>query len=61
MNLLPIPGLDGGKILFLLIEAVIRRPVPPKFEGAVQLAGLALIFGLFIFVTYNDIVRLIAG
>ena len=61
MNLLPIPGLDGGKILFLLIEAMIRRPVPPKFEGAVQLAGLALIFGLFIFVTYNDIVRLIAG
>ena len=61
MNLLPIPGLDGGKILFLLIEAIIRRPVPPKFEGAVQLAGLALIFGLFIFVTYNDIVRLIAG
>ena len=61
VNLLPIPGLDGGKILFLLIEAIIRRPVPPKFEGAVQLAGLALIFGLFIFVTYNDIVRLIAG
>ena len=45
----------------LLFSAIIRRPVPPKFEGAVQLAGLALIFGLFIFVTYNDIVRLIAG
>lgn len=61
MNLLPIPGLDGGKILFLLIELVRRKPVPPKYEGYVQVAGLVLIFGLFIFVTYNDIVRLITG
>lgn len=61
MNLLPIPGLDGGRILFLLIEAVRRKPVPTKYEAMVQVAGLVLIFGLFIFVTYNDIVRLIAG
>lgn len=61
MNLLPIPGLDGGKILFLLIELIRRKPVPPKYEGIVQVAGLVLIFGLFIFVTYNDIVRLITG
>ncbi|HJA36344.1 MAG TPA: site-2 protease family protein [Firmicutes bacterium] len=61
MNLLPIPGLDGGKILFLLIELVRRKPVPAQYEGIVQVVGLVLIFGLFLFVTYNDIVRLIAG
>ncbi|WP_458861998.1 M50 family metallopeptidase [Acidaminobacterium chupaoyuni] len=60
MNLLPIPALDGGKILFLLIEAIRRKPVPPKYEGIVQMAGFVLLIGLFIFITYNDIARLLA-
>lgn len=60
MNLLPIPGLDGGKIFFMLIELIRGKPLPPKYEGAVQIAGLVLIFGLFIFITFNDIMRLFA-
>lgn len=60
MNLLPIPGLDGGKILFMLVELIRGKPLPPKYEGMVQIAGLVLIFGLFIFITFNDIVRLFA-
>ena len=61
MNLLPIPALDGGKMLFFLIELVRGKPVDPKYEGAVNLAGMALILVLFVFITYQDIVRLIGG
>lgn len=57
MNLLPIPGLDGGRLLFMLIELVIRRPVNPKYENYIQMAGLFVLFGLMIYVTFNDIVR----
>ena len=59
VNLLPIPGLDGGKLLFLLIELVRGKPIKPEHEGAVQLVGMLFILGLFVFVTYNDIVNLI--
>lgn len=61
MNLLPIPGLDGGRLLFCLIELVRRKPVKPEHEGYVHLAGMVLLFGLMIFATYNDIVRLVTG
>jgi regulator of sigma E protease len=61
MNLLPIPALDGGKLLFLAIEAVRRKRVSAKVEGAVSLASLVLILGLFVVVTYNDIARIVAG
>ncbi len=60
-NLLPIPGLDGGRLLFCLIELVRRKPVKPEHEGYVHLAGMFLLFGIMIFATYNDIVRLITG
>lgn len=60
-NLLPIPGLDGGRLLFCFIELVRRKPVKPEHEGYVHLAGMALLFGVMIFATYNDIVRLITG
>ncbi len=60
-NLLPIPGLDGGRLLFCFIELVRRKPVKPEHEGYVHLAGMALLFGIMIFATYNDIVRLISG
>ena len=55
MNLLPIPGMDGGRLLFLFIEAVIGKPVPKKFEGVVTVAGFILLFLLMIFVLFNDI------
>lgn len=61
VNLLPIPALDGGKILFLLFELVARKKLDPKYESYASLAGLVLILGLFVFVTYHDIVRLVGG
>lgn len=60
-NLLPIPALDGGRLLFLLIEAVRRKPINPKYEGYVHAFGFLLLFGLMIVVTFNDIVRLFRG
>lgn len=61
VNMLPIPALDGGKTVFLLLELLRGRPVDPKYEGAVQVVGLVIILGLFLFVTYNDISKLITG
>ncbi len=60
-NLLPVPALDGGRLVFLLIEAVRRRPVPQKYEIAVNAAGFVLLIGLMLFATFNDITRLIPG
>lgn len=57
MNLLPIPGLDGGKLLLNAVEAVVRRPLPEWVETAVTLAGVAFLFVLMIAVTGNDIIR----
>ena len=59
-NLLPFPALDGGHILFLLIELVIRRPVPVKVQSYVNLAGMALLMVLMAGVTFQDIGRLIS-
>ena len=61
MNLLPIPILDGGWILLLLIEGIRKKPLPQNVETGLKLAGLVLIFGVFIFATYSDIVRLVGG
>ena len=57
-NLLPIPALDGGRFLFLLIEAVIRRPLNAKVEGYIHAVALLLLLGLAAVVTFNDIIRL---
>lgn len=59
MNLLPLPALDGGRLVFLLLEVVRGKPVPPEKEGFVHMAGLILFFLLMIFVMYNDIMRLV--
>ncbi len=58
MNLLPIPGLDGSRILFLLLEAVRRKPIEPRREAAVNLAGMAFLLALMAFFTYRDVLRL---
>ena len=58
-NLLPLPALDGGKLIFLALEAIRRKPVKPEHEGYVHLVGFALLIAMMIFVTFNDIVRLI--
>lgn len=61
LNLLPIPILDGGHILFLGIEAVIRKPLAEKVMMIAQRVGLAIIITLMVFAFYNDIMRLITG
>jgi regulator of sigma E protease len=61
LNLLPIPMLDGGHVLFLMIEAVRRKPVKEKVIMIAQRAGLAAIITLMVFAFYNDIMRLITG
>lgn len=60
-NLLPIPALDGSRLIFLGIEAVRGRPVDPNREGMVHFVGFAMLFVLMLAVTYNDILRLING
>ena len=58
VNLMPLPALDGGRLFFMLIELIRRKPINPKYEGYVHAAGLVLLMGLMIFITYNDIVRI---
>ena len=58
VNLLPIPALDGGRLVFLIIEAVRRKRVPPEKEGMVDFAGFALLMVLMVVVMYNDIMKL---
>lgn len=57
VNILPIPALDGGHLIFIIIEAIIRREVPLKFKMMVQQAGLAFVVLLMVFMFYNDITR----
>ncbi len=54
-NILPIPGLDGGRLLFVVIEAVRRRRIDPRKEGMVHLVGMAFLISLVLVVTYFDI------
>ncbi len=60
LNLLPLPALDGGRLVFLLIEAVRGKPVPPEKEGMVHFAGFVALMILMVFVMFNDIMRLFA-
>ncbi|OGG86038.1 hypothetical protein A2392_01045 [Candidatus Kaiserbacteria bacterium RIFOXYB1_FULL_46_14] len=59
INLLPIPALDGGRLLFVIIEAILRRPLNPVWMSRANLLGFSLLIILMIAVTYNDIVKLI--
>ncbi|MCR4651299.1 MAG: RIP metalloprotease RseP [Lachnospiraceae bacterium] len=58
LNILPLPALDGGRLVFLIIEALRGKPVPPEKEGIVHLVGVLFLVALMIFVMYNDIMRL---
>ena len=57
-NLLPIPALDGGKILILIIEAIRRKPLKEQTEINIQLLGFSILIVLSLYVTYNDIIRI---
>ncbi|MBQ8559286.1 MAG: RIP metalloprotease RseP [Tyzzerella sp.] len=58
MNLLPLPALDGGRLVFMIIEAIRGKRVPPDKEGMVHFVGMILLFALMIFVFFNDIKRI---
>lgn len=60
INLIPIPALDGGRLFFLAIEAVVRRPVPGAIQQLTNALGFALVILLMLAVTYQDIARLLA-
>jgi len=61
MNLLPFPALDGGRLVFLLIEAITKKPVPLKYEALVHKIGFILLISFILFITINDILKLITG
>ncbi len=61
LNLLPIPALDGSRIVFAMVEAIRRKPMNPGKGRLYSLDGLLFLMLLMLFVTYNDIVRLIKG
>lgn len=59
MNLLPFPALDGGRLIFLIIELIRRKPMKPEIEGYINFAGLIVLFALMILITFKDIIGLI--
>ncbi len=59
MNLLPIPALDGGRFIFLIIEAIRRKPIPPEKEGMVHIIGFGILMALGIFIAFNDIFKML--
>ena len=58
MNLLPIPALDGGRILFILFEVIFRRPVPQKAEAIVHFIGFILLMVLMVLILFSDVLKL---
>ena len=57
-NLLPLPALDGGRLVFLIWEGITRKPIPQKFEAIVHFIGIILLLLLMVLVTYSDITKL---
>lgn len=58
VNLLPLPALDGGRLVFLIIEGIRRKPVSPKVENVIHTAGLAILMLLMIFICVKDVIKL---
>ena len=59
MNLLPLPALDGGRLVFLFLEVLRGKPIPPEKEGVIHFAGFVALMVLMVFVMFNDIQRII--
>ena len=57
MNLLPLPALDGGRLVFQFIEVIVGKPVPPEKEGFVHMVGMVALLGLMVLVLFNDITK----
>ena len=58
MNLIPIPALDGGRLVFLFAEWIRKKPLPQKFESYTNAAGFMLLMGLMVFIMVNDVVNM---
>ncbi|MBQ7521207.1 MAG: site-2 protease family protein, partial [Clostridia bacterium] len=58
-TLIPIPGLDGSRLIFLIIEAIRRKPVPQRVEAYVHMTGYVLLMGLMLVMTYKDVLNII--
>ena len=61
INLLPIPALDGSRLVFLAVEGVRRKPLPREKEGMIHFIGFALLIGLMVIITFQDVLRLAHG
>jgi regulator of sigma E protease len=61
LNVLPFPALDGGRLLFIVLEAIVGRKVAPKYERWIHSVGMALLIGLIIMITFKDIQRIFTG
>ena len=61
MNLLPLPALDGGRLVFIVLEMIRRKPVPPEKEGMVHLIGMIALLLLMVAITINDLIRCFGG
>ena len=59
MNLLPLPALDGGRLAFLIYEAITKKKPSPKVENTIHNIGFILLMVLFVYVAFNDVIRLI--
>ncbi|GAG88785.1 unnamed protein product, partial [marine sediment metagenome] len=57
LNILPFPALDGGRLVFLVIEAIRRKRVTPRIEGIVHMIGFAILIGIMLLITFRDIMR----
>lgn len=60
-NLLPLPALDGGRLLFIVFEMVFKKPVPQKYESAVHAVGMAILLAFMLAITFKDIWQLVTG
>jgi regulator of sigma E protease len=61
LNLLPFPALDGGRILFVLYEGIMRRPFDPRKEGLVHMVGMVMLLAFMLFITFRDVLMNIVG
>ena len=58
VNLLPLPALDGGRLVFIIYEAITKKKPSQKVENIVHTVGFLLLMALFVFITFNDVLRL---
>jgi regulator of sigma E protease len=61
LNILPFPGLDGGRLFFIVSEIIFRKKISMKYEGYAHAIGMALLIGLILLITINDLIRLFTG